>query len=163
VLQGQPAPADPSTKARLAALAQLPAQQHFATAASLYAGALAQQPNLAGAHRYNAACSAALAGCGQGKDAATLNAAERLRWPGRGRPLPGCGPHPGGRARRRRAAPPAEAPGARRSLEHWRRDSDLAGVRQKQALARLPAEEQDAWGKLWAEVDTLLAAKAAPR
>src|SRR5262249_13990338 len=40
VLQGQPAPADAHAKARLGALAQLPAQQRFATAASLYAAAL---------------------------------------------------------------------------------------------------------------------------
>jgi hypothetical protein len=34
-----------------------------------------------------------------------------------------------------------------RTLQHWRLDSDLA---------KLPAEEQKAWGALWANVDALL-------
>jgi hypothetical protein len=29
-------------------------------------------------------------------------------------------------------------------------------VRDKDALAKLPAEEQDAWRKLWTDVDALL-------
>ena len=35
-------------------------------------------------------------------------------------------------------------------------DSDLAGVRDRDALAKLPSDEQDAWRKLWDEVDALL-------
>jgi hypothetical protein len=36
-------------------------------------------------------------------------------------------------------------------------DSDLTSVRRETALAKLPAEEQAAWRRLWAEVDGLLA------
>src|SRR5262249_46357513 len=53
-----------------------------ATAARLYAQAFARQPGLAGdlarQPRYNAACCAALAGCGRGKGAATLRPMDRL-------------------------------------------------------------------------------------
>jgi thiol-disulfide isomerase/thioredoxin len=37
-------------------------------------------------------------------------------------------------------------------LRHWLADPDLAGVRGPDALAGLPAAEQQEWGRLWAEV-----------
>jgi hypothetical protein len=43
-----------------------------------------------------------------------------------------------------------------RTLQHWQKDTDLAGLRDKAALAKLPEAEQKAWRKLWAEVDALL-------
>ena len=43
-----------------------------------------------------------------------------------------------------------------RKLAHWQQDADLAGVRDKPALAPLPAEERAEWEKLWAEVADLL-------
>jgi hypothetical protein len=42
-------------------------------------------------------------------------------------------------------------------LTHWRRDPDLAGVRAPGAWPQMPAAEADAWRRLWAEVDDLLA------
>ena len=42
------------------------------------------------------------------------------------------------------------------TLEHWQRDTDLAGVRDPAALEKLTAEEQEAWRKLWADVAELL-------
>jgi hypothetical protein len=44
----------------------------------------------------------------------------------------------------------------RRTLEHWKRDPDLANIRGAETLARLTAEEQEAWRTLWVEVDSLL-------
>jgi eukaryotic-like serine/threonine-protein kinase len=44
---------------------------------------------------------------------------------------------------------------AARALARWRKDPDLAGVRDKEALAKLPAGERVSWQKLWAEVDSL--------
>ena len=43
------------------------------------------------------------------------------------------------------------------NVEHWRRDADLAGVRDKTALDLLPADEQTAFRALWSDVATLLA------
>ena len=45
---------------------------------------------------------------------------------------------------------------------HWQEDRDLAGVRDKDALAKLPAEERAAWEKLWADVAALLKKAEAP-
>src|SRR5262249_17923131 len=42
-----------------------------------------------------------------------------------------------------------------RGLGYWRQDPAPAGVRDKDALEKLPAEEGAAWRKLWAEVDAL--------
>ena len=41
-------------------------------------------------------------------------------------------------------------------MRHWQQDADLAGVRGKEALAALPADERAEWEKLWAEVADLL-------
>src|SRR5262249_5562398 len=103
------------------------------------AAALTQQPNLAVAHRYNAACAAALAGCGQGKDATTLNATGRLRW--RRQALTWLRAELAARARQLRSGSPEQSAQARQALEHWRRDPDLGGVRDSQALAKLPPDE----------------------
>jgi hypothetical protein len=41
-------------------------------------------------------------------------------------------------------------------LQHWLGDTPFAGVRDPDALARLPAAERQAWQKLWADAaDTL--------
>jgi tetratricopeptide (TPR) repeat protein len=48
-------------------------------------------------------------------------------------------------------ATPAEQFHVARQVRKWLADSDLAGVRDE-ALARLAAEEQRAWQKLWADV-----------
>jgi hypothetical protein len=41
-------------------------------------------------------------------------------------------------------------------LRHWQKDSDLAGIRDKAALAKLPAQEEKACSQLWADVAALL-------
>jgi hypothetical protein len=42
------------------------------------------------------------------------------------------------------------------TLKHWQTDSDLDGVRDAEALAKLPEAEREEWGRLWAEVEELL-------
>jgi hypothetical protein len=37
----------------------------------------------------------------------------------------------------------------------WQRDSDLIGLRDQEALAKLPADEREACQKLWAGVESL--------
>ena len=44
-----------------------------------------------------------------------------------------------------------------RTLKHWQQDTDLAGVRDEAALAKLPGAEREAWKSLWAKLDVLLA------
>jgi hypothetical protein len=40
-------------------------------------------------------------------------------------------------------------------LTHWQQDPDLAGIRDKDALAKLPEGERADWLKLWADVEAL--------
>ena len=42
------------------------------------------------------------------------------------------------------------------ALSHWREDADLAGVRDADALMKLPDAERQEWQKLWQEVEALL-------
>src|SRR5262249_34694493 len=66
-LSGEAQPAGATEGIALAEMCQLYKKQ-YAAAARFFAGAFASQPKLAadlgGGHRYNAACAAALAGCG---------------------------------------------------------------------------------------------------
>ncbi len=53
-------------------------------------------------------------------------------------------------------------PAADTSLRHRQEDADLAGVRDADALAKLPEAERQDWEALWAEVDRLLTAVVGP-
>ncbi len=156
ILQGEDKPRDNAERLEFAQIAY--DQKHFAAATRLWAEALEKEPKVADdprtAHRYNAACAAALTAAGQGKDdpPADDTAKAKLRqqaldwlkadltaW---GKFLE------------------AGAPQARLNivliLDHWKQDADLAGVRDGDAIAIIPADEQKAWQSLWAEVDSLL-------
>jgi serine/threonine-protein kinase len=163
LLEGKAKPAE----AELLPLAQL-CQQHkkfLAAATRFYVEAFAEQPRLAedlrARHRYNAACAAALAAGGQGQDADTLTDQDRM-------------------ALRRRALTWLRAdlavwrqvidqgaaqarPVVQRTLRHWQKDPDLAGLRDKEALARLPAAERAACSRLWADVAALLQRSEGPK
>ena len=72
-----------TTKERLGLAGVCQGKKLHHTAAGLYAAAFAADPKLAddlkAAHRYNAACYAALAAAGQGEDAAKLDDKEKTR------------------------------------------------------------------------------------
>jgi eukaryotic-like serine/threonine-protein kinase len=121
--------------------------------ARFFTEAFQAQPKLAddmqAQNRYNAACAAALAGCGQGKDG--LPPDESARAGLRGRALDWLQADLALRRKQLDTDPAA----ARRALDHWTHDPDLAGVRDADALARLPEAERKGWEALWAEVDVL--------
>jgi tetratricopeptide (TPR) repeat protein len=109
--------------------------------------------------RYYAACAAAIAACGQGKDTAKLDGKERaglrqqaLDWL---------------RADLEAKRPLLEkdanqaGPALHRQMQEWLEDPDLAGVR-GEALAQLPEVERQAWRKLWADVAELMARARGP-
>ena len=54
------------------------------------------------------------------------------------------------------ASGPAAARTLPQQLKHWQEDSGLAGIRDKNAPAKLPADERAPFAKLWAEVTALL-------
>jgi tetratricopeptide (TPR) repeat protein len=151
-------------------------QGKAAAAARFYAQAFAVWPWLAN-HQlqrfcYNAACAAALAGCGQGKDSAGPDEAERARL--RGQALI-CLRSDLAAWSRLLETQPAEAragvqrtmkldvamidlrvacPHVQETLRHWQQDANFAGVR-GDALAKLPEAERQAWQQLWANVEAL--------
>jgi tetratricopeptide (TPR) repeat protein len=152
VLAGKERPADAAERIEYARMCE--AKQRYRDALRFYAEAFAERPELADnpnpQHRYNAACAAALAGCGGGKDALLFECAERAGW--RKQAL---GWLRSDLAAWQRRLDAGQAPGraaAVRALRHWQRDSDLAGVRGPEAIAGLPADEREAWTTLWAEV-----------
>jgi hypothetical protein len=52
--------------------------------------------------------------------------------------------------------PPTDRVAVQQKLKHWQMDSDLAGIRDATALAKLVAEDRAACEKLWADVAALL-------
>jgi tetratricopeptide (TPR) repeat protein len=105
-------------------------------------------------NRYNAACAAALAGCGQGKDDPPLDAAAKARW--RTQALDWLKADLAAWAPVLKGGTPQARQPVAATLQHWKVDPDLAGLRDKAALAKLPEDEQRACRALWAEVDALL-------
>jgi tetratricopeptide (TPR) repeat protein len=155
VLQGRDKPANAAEGLQFAQLCRV--RKRYAAAARLYAGALAADPKLAGdlraSHRYNAACAAALAAAGHGADAATLGDEERAHL--RRQALTWLTADLAAWATLIKDSP-RETARARQALRHWQTDGDLAGVRDAGRLTKLPAAEQEACRRLWAEVDALL-------
>jgi hypothetical protein len=52
--------------------------------------------------------------------------------------------------------PPQDRAQVQPTLRHWQKGSDLAGLRDPDALAKLPEAERAACRQLWAEVNALL-------
>jgi tetratricopeptide (TPR) repeat protein len=154
-LEGKYRPADNQERLDLAQVCAL--KNLHKEAVGLYAAAFAADPKLAddleAAHRYNAACSAAHAGCGQGKDADKLDSKERERW--RKQTLEWLRADLALRARQLESGKPEDRATVQQILQHWKSDRDLAGIRDKDALGKLPMEEQEACKKLWMDVDAL--------
>jgi Flp pilus assembly protein TadD len=154
-LQGEFQPRDNAQRLHLAQLCEY--KKYHRAAAQLYADAFAAESKLAddlnAQHRYNAACCAALAAAGQGEDAAKLDSKERARWlkqaldwlradlTAYGKLLDGGKPQVRTLVQQR--------------LQHWQHDADLSGLRDKDAVAQLPADERQACERLWADVAAL--------
>ena len=151
-LEGKTKPASAAERLELAQICSL---KHLNRAAArFYEEALGEEPKLNARHRYNAACAAALAGCGQGKDADKLEAKERARL--RGQALDWLRADLEVTARRL-VNESNNAVMFANVLRHWLADADLAGVRGPQSLARLPEAERQPWQKLWGDVAYTLA------
>jgi hypothetical protein len=159
--QGDSQPRDPADRLALAGVC-LP-KRLYLLAARLYAEALDAEPKWAEdvntGNRYNAACAAARAGSGQGRDAGKLDDKERARW--RGRALEWLRAELTARDKQLQGRLPGPAAQAQQALRHWQRDPDLASVRDREALAKLPEAERAKWQQLWAEVAAAL--KKAPK
>jgi serine/threonine-protein kinase len=156
ILKGDAKPAGAAEALGLARLCQT-YRKLYAAAARFYDDAFAADPKLldpATGHRYNAACAAALAGCGHGDDAASLDAPQRARL--RRQALDWLRADLAFRKTQSAAADPADRAAATRALRHWQQDSDLAGVRDRERIEQLPEAERPDWRRLWDDVAALL-------
>lgn len=159
--KGETKPADANEQMELGRLCLY--QRRYAESVAFYHAGFRAKPalatDLAAAHRYNAACSAARAGTGQGEDAATLTETERvalrkdaLDWLRADLVL---------RQKQAESDKPQDRAAVIRAMQHWRRDTDLAAVRD--AIDQLPEAERDDWRKLWQDVEPLLQRAAVPK
>jgi hypothetical protein len=165
VLRGEDRPADADEAIGLADLCTR--ESLYAAAARFYGGAFASRPSLAESpatgHRYNAACAAALAASGRGKDDPPPDDAARARLREQARAwlradLAVQDKVLGG-------VTPKDAGTIAAALDRWKADADLSGLRDNAALSKLPEPERTALLSLWADVESLRAkagAKAAP-
>src|SRR5262249_42739638 len=84
LIRGDVQPKSTAERLALAYLCRAPRKRLYAAAVRFYAGALAADSrladNLKAGHRYDAACAAALAAAGQGKDAGGLGDEQRAGW-----------------------------------------------------------------------------------
>jgi Tfp pilus assembly protein PilF len=133
-------------------------KQLYTAAARFFADAFAAKPSLAEEFQqgqsYHAACAAALAASGQGRDASQLDEPSRARW--RQQALEWLTADLARWHEHAEAGGDAARAEAVKALEIWQREPDLSGVRGKKALGALPKEEGDKWAELWREVDTIL-------
>jgi serine/threonine-protein kinase len=132
-------------------------KRRTATAAGFYAAAFSSQLALAddleAGHRLDAACAAALAGCGVGADAGELG--EERRAALRKLALEWLTADYDAWAERHRLDKPGDRRLAATTVGAWLRNPDLAGVRDEEALAKLSSEERRAWQDMWTKVRAL--------
>jgi eukaryotic-like serine/threonine-protein kinase len=156
LLKGDDRPQDVAERLALAQMCY--DTKRHAAAAGCWTEALAADPKLGddrqAGHRYNAACAAALAGSGQGTDDPKPDDAARARL--RGQALDWLKAEQAAWAKMLDSGDARARPFVAQNLQHWQADPDLAGVRDRTALAALPEAERADWEALWAEVDRLL-------
>ena len=122
------------------------ARRYFNASAAIWLTAFAPD-------RYNAACSAALAGCGQGNDPPPDGAARtKLRM----QALDWLAADLRDWSKLLETNKPKNHETVQNTMQQWRKDADLAGVRDADPLAKLTEAERKEWQSLWADVDQLL-------
>jgi serine/threonine-protein kinase len=156
ILHGEAQPAD--TPERLTLAKMCAARAWHAAAVRLWADAFAADPRRAGdlntQDRYNAACSAALAGCGFGNDDPPPGDAAREKL--RRQALAWLRADLAAYIKLLAGANPQAPALVRQRLQHWQRDVDFRGVRGDDALAKLPEAERQDWQQLWQDVEALV-------
>jgi Flp pilus assembly protein TadD len=136
------------------------AAPEYRTAARLFAEELVRRPEMSdrdwllSEERYDGARSAAQASAGPGDAASGLDDKERARL--RGQALDWLRADWSALDKRRQEDSKA-GPYIQERFRVWKYGEELAPVRDAGALAKLPQAEREAWRKLWADVDALLA------
>jgi Flp pilus assembly protein TadD len=150
----------PNNNAERLALAQMcyDTKRH-AAAARFWAEAFEADPasaiDLKTSNRYDAACAASLAGTGQGQDDPAPDEAARTGFRAQARDW--LRADLGLRSKQIESGDAKDRAAVVMALQHWKADTDLVGIRDADALAKLPENERQDWQAFWAEVDALLA------
>ncbi len=156
VLRGKESPKNAADRIALAFRANQ--KKLYASSAHLYTETLASDPKLAEdrktRHRYNAACAAALAASGQSKDEPQPDAAAAATLRGKARDW--LKAELAAWAKVLDTGPAQFKAVVPKTLEHWKTDSDLAGIRDEKELAKLSDAERAALKELWNDVDRVL-------
>jgi len=152
--------ADPATTDEaftVIGLALRSSPRQYLTAVRLYTWVFAADPalteDLSNYHRYNAACVASMAAEGKKNESPKIETAERsrltemaMKWL---------------RADLAQMTTQAKDPDRRQQigewLTYWKKDPDLAAVRDSAALEAMSPADREMWQALWREVDSLLA------
>ncbi len=133
-------------------------QERYLTALRFYRDAVAADPKIAAdlqnQYRYDAACWAALAASGKGEDAHNLAREKAAELSEQARQWL-CDDLSAYRQSTPKADSQVRQMIAQR-LRHWQQDTDLAGIRDKDRLALVPAPERQKSVKLWKDVAQLL-------
>jgi WD40 repeat protein/Tfp pilus assembly protein PilF len=157
LLAGTVTPVNNRQRLRLITLCKR--QQRYAAAARLYRDAFAAEPALGddvlAGQRYDAACCHLRAADGQGLDTDGLDEEARRRL--RRQALAWLGADLDAWRKRQRDVLSYQVDIVR-VFKQWREDAGLAAVRAPDAVAQLPADEQEACRALWAGVDAIVAA-----
>jgi serine/threonine-protein kinase len=156
LLAGKLKPADAADMLGFALICY--AKKLYGASTRLWSDAFQTEPKLADdmqvQHRYNAACAAALGGCGHASDDPPLDEAAKTRW--RKQAIDWLRADLAAWSKMLESKTPQARQLVSQTLQHWKADPDLAGIRDEPALAKLPADEPKACRALWAEVDALL-------
>jgi serine/threonine-protein kinase len=132
--------------------------QNWSSVAQLCSELFVAEPKVAETvvkgYRFYAARAAVLAGCGQGKDADRLDDKERASW--RRQALDWLRQDLSWWDKALKSGNAQTRTEVRWRMQYWQADDALAGVRTKDALARLPEEERKQWESLWSNVGAML-------
>jgi serine/threonine-protein kinase len=176
-MRGEHRPQDNHERFALLGVCQF--ERRYAAAARLYAEAFASEPGLAdlltadciqrasqednrlnqaevlnGSPRYLAARAAALAGCGQGRDAADVGDAERVRW--RRHACEWLRAELAVHKQSLRTGGVQERRVTQRALAMWRVEPDLSALRGPASPPDLREGERQEWSALWQSAQLVL-------
>jgi serine/threonine protein kinase/Tfp pilus assembly protein PilF len=151
-LEGRAKPASPAEGIELAGVCSL--KRLNRAAVRFYEEAFAAEPKLVIPNRYNAACAAARAGCGLGKDADQLDDQGRARLRRQALDWLRADLHAKGLLLDKDSN--NDGPAVLAQMRLWPADPDFSGVRGPEALAKLPEAERQPWQKLWTDVANLV-------
>ncbi len=155
VLRGDDTPADADERAEFARLCA--SKRLFAASARLWSEAFTERPDLAddlkAGNRFAAACSAAMAGCGHGRDEPLPDETARRQWREQARQwleadLAAYRTLVESGTPAERALPPKQ-------LGLWRVVPELADLRNPGAIGQLSDAERQVWRELWARANQL--------